>query len=47
MKVAVVDGIISEGMLAEIYAAQEANIPIDFFYCTKDEMEEIITEMFR
>lgn len=43
MKVIVVDGIISEGMLAEIYAAQQEGIPIDFFYCTKEEMMEIIT----
>ncbi len=42
MTVVVVDGIISDGMLAEIYAAQQANIPIDYFYCTKEEMEAII-----
>lgn len=42
MKVVVVDGIISKGMLAEIYAAQQMSISIDYFYCTKAEMREII-----
>ena len=42
MKVVVVDGIISEGMLAEIYAAQRMGIPIEYFYCTQEEMRKII-----
>lgn len=46
MKVVVVDGIISEGMLAEIYAAQSAGIQIDYFYCSKSEMEELINKTF-
>lgn len=46
MVVCVVDGIISEGMLAEIYTAQDKNMPIDYFYCTKEEMEEIIKKTF-
>lgn len=43
MKVIVVDGIISEGMKAEIEQA-EGKIPIDYFYATKEEMEEIINK---
>lgn len=41
MKVIVVDNIISEGMKAEIEQA-EGRIPIDYFYATKAEMEELI-----
>ncbi len=43
MKVIVVDGIISEGMKAEIEQA-EGKIPIDYFHVTKEEMEEIINK---
>lgn len=44
MKVIVVDGIISEGMQAEIDMA-DGNIPIDYFYATKKEMEKLINEV--
>ena len=44
MKVIVVDGIISEGMKAEIEQA-EGRIPIDYFHTTKAEMEELIEKI--
>lgn len=44
MKVIVVDDIISEGMKAEIEQA-EGKIPIDYFYATKAEMEELIEKI--
>lgn len=44
MKVIVVDGIISEGMQAEINMAT-GNIPIDYFHATKREMEIIINRV--
>lgn len=42
MSVVIVDGIISGGMLAEIYAAQQADIPIEYRWFTKDDMEAFI-----
>ena len=45
MKVIVIDGIISEGMLEEIYEAQKREIPIDYYFCAKEEMEEFIESM--
>ena len=44
MKVIVVDNIISEGMKAEIEMA-ESIMPIDYFYATKEEMEELIRKI--
>lgn len=46
MKVIVVDNIISEGMKAEIELA-EGRIPIDYFYATKEEMEDLIEKIIR
>ena len=44
MKVIVVDNIISEGMKAEIELA-EGIMPVDYFYATKAEMEELIEKI--
>lgn len=44
MFVMVVDNIISGGMRAEIYAAQKAGIPIEYFYATKSEIEASIAK---
>ena len=44
MKVVVVDGIISEGMKAEIELA-EGRMPVHYFYATKAEMEELIEKI--
>lgn len=45
MKVLVVDGIISEGMLEEIYEAQRLELPIDYLFVTKDQVKSIGEEL--
>ena len=44
MKVIVVDNIISDGMKAEIELT-EGIMPVDYFYATKAEMEELIEKI--